>query len=114
MNLKYIESWVDLTQDGVHCWASILEVLNLLVLLSDSKFSSSVVYPATFCVVTQFDVNLCIILICCDGYSTMYFSVCLAYNQAATLFSEPWLPTLGGNHRHPVGLYHHFSLSFDM
>jgi hypothetical protein len=67
-----------------------------------------------FCVVTQFDVNLCIILTCCDGYFTMYFSMCLAYNQAVTLGSQPWLATLGANHRHPVGMYHHFSLSFDM
>lgn len=36
MNLRYIESWMDLVQDGVHFWASILAVLKLLFLLSDS------------------------------------------------------------------------------
>lgn len=36
MNLRCIKSWIELAQESVHCWASILAVLNFLVLLSDS------------------------------------------------------------------------------
>lgn len=36
MNLRYIESLMDLAQNGVQVWASLLAVLNLMFLLSDS------------------------------------------------------------------------------